>query len=274
MTILNLTTCINENATSNAANHSIQRKADGTFEVKTPTPGMNNDGSGIILNYLTTTLNATSYTEGQQINVSFALTSPVTTTTTFTISLTNGNFTTADFSGSTALSIAAGSSSTSTVLTLTDDAVDEGDEEFILVISGLPTDIVPTTNSILRRVADNDYVVLNFGTPLNPTYNTVSSTAPTNYYASLEGLSGTALLQAIQDIIANPAVVHLHSYADIWEILKTADQNPANGSQVWCMYIEQPMSKIDQQQGNSIVGKWNREHIFLSIERRVSSRFK
>lgn len=262
MTILNLTTCINENATSNAANHSIQRKADGTFEVKLPTPGMNNDGSGIILNYLTTTLNAPSYTEGQQINVSFALTSPVTTTTTFTISLTNGNFTTADFSGSTSLSIAAGSSSTSTILTLTDDVLDEGDEELILVISGLPTDIVPTTNSILRRVADNDYIVLNFGTPLNPTYTMVSSTAPTNYYASLEGLSGTALRQAIQDIIANPAVVHLHSYADIWEILKTADQNPANGSQVWCMYIEQPMSKIDQQQGNSIVGKWNREHIF------------
>ena len=32
---------------------------------------MNNDGSGIVLNYLTTTLNATSYTEGQQVNVSF-----------------------------------------------------------------------------------------------------------------------------------------------------------------------------------------------------------
>lgn len=262
MTILNLTTCINENATSNAANHSIQRKTDGTFEVKTPTPGMNNDGSGIVLNYLTTTLNATSYTEGQQIVINFTLTNPVASTTIFSIALTNGNFTTSDYSGTTSLSIASGSSSTSTTITLTDDNIDEGDEEFVIVISGLPTDIVPTTNSILRRVADNDYVVLNFGTPLNPTYNTVSSTAPANYYASLEGLSGTALRQAIQDIIANPAIVHLHSYADIWEILKTADQNPANSSQVWCMYIEQPMSKIDQQQGNSIVGKWNREHIF------------
>ena len=37
MNTLNLTVCINENATSNAANHSIQRKADGTFEVKVPT---------------------------------------------------------------------------------------------------------------------------------------------------------------------------------------------------------------------------------------------
>ena len=28
------------------------------------------------------------------------------------------------------------------------------------------------------------------------------------------------------------------------------------------MYIEQPMSKIDQQQGSSIVGKWNRNISF------------
>jgi endonuclease I len=102
----------------------------------------------------------------------------------------------------------------------------------------------------------------NFGTPLAPTYGNVTPTIPTGYYASLEGLSGSALKQAIQDIIANPAVVHLHSYADIWDIIRTADQNPANHSKVWCMYIEQPMSKIDQQQGSSIVGKWNREHIF------------
>jgi hypothetical protein len=66
MTILNVTVCVNENATSNAANHSIQRKADGTYEVKAPTPGMNNDGSGIVLNYMTTTFNANSYTEGQK----------------------------------------------------------------------------------------------------------------------------------------------------------------------------------------------------------------
>ena len=60
MNILNLTVCVNENATSNAANHSIQRKVDGTYEVKAPTPGMNNDGTGILLNYMTTTFNANS----------------------------------------------------------------------------------------------------------------------------------------------------------------------------------------------------------------------
>lgn len=262
MNALNLTVCINENATSNAANHSIQRKADGTFEVKVPTPGMNNDGSGIVFNYLTTTFNNTSYTEGQNVIITFTTSSNVTSPMTFTISLNNGNFNASDYSGNTIITIPAGTNTASTTITLVDDSLDEGDEEFILYISGLPVEVVASNNSILRRVEDNDYQISNFGTPLAPTYGNVTPTIPTGYYASLEGLSGSVLKQAIQDIIANPAVVHLHSYADIWDIIRTADQNPANHSKVWCMYIEQPMSKIDQQQGSSIVGKWNREHIF------------
>ena len=77
----------------------------------------------------------------------------------------------------------------------------------------------------MRRVEDNDYQISNFGTPLAPTYGNVTPTIPTGYYASLEGLSGSVLKQAIQDIIANPAVVHLHSYADIWDIIELPNQN-------------------------------------------------
>ncbi len=264
MTILNLTVCVNENATSNAANHSIQRKVDGTYEVKLPTPGMNNDGSGIVLNYMTTTFNANSYTEGQTITVTFTTASPVTSTTTFSISLNNGNFNIADYSFDTTNSVTIPSGATTVVKTITliDDTLEEGDEELVLFISGLPTNVVSSNNSIVRRVADTDFQILNFGTPLAPTYNTVSSTAPAGYYASLEGLSGAALKQAVQNIIANPSVVRLHSYADIWEILKTSDQNPLNSGQIWEIYLEQPMSKIDQQLGSSSIGKWNREHIF------------
>ncbi len=264
MNILNLTVCVNENATSNAANHSIQRKVDGTYEVKAPTPGMNNDGSGIVLNYMTTTFNSNSYTEGQTVTVTFTTASPVTSNTTFSISLNNGNFNTTDYSFDTTNSVTIPSGATTVVKTITliDDTLEEGDEELVLFISGLPTNVVSSNNSIVRRVADTDFQILNFGTPLAPTYNTVSSTAPAGYYASLEGLSGAALKQAVQNIIANPSVVRLHSYADIWEILKTSDQNPLNSGQIWEIYLEQPMSKIDQQQSSSIVGKWNREHIF------------
>ncbi len=262
MSALGLTVCVNENATSNAANHSIQRKIDGTYEVKAPTPGMNNDGTGVVINYMTTTFNALNYVEGQSISLTFTTNTNVSSNTTFSIALTNGNFTNADFSGNTSLTILSGTNTVTTTLTLTDDALDEGDEELVLFISGLPPTVVPSNNSIVRRVADNDFQVASYGTPLAPTYGQVSSTAPNGYYAYLEGLSGVALKQALQDIIANPAEVRLHSYADMWDIIRVADQNPANSSQIWDMYLEMPMSKIDQQNSNSIVGKWNREHIF------------
>jgi endonuclease I len=264
MTALGLTVCVNENSTSNAANHSIQRLVGGGYEVKAPTPGMNNDGSGIVLNYMTTTLNASSYTEGQPVNITFTTTTPVTSNTTFSISLNNGSFTTSDFTFDTdnSVTINSGATTANKTINLTDDILEEGDEEFVLYISSLPVDVVSNNNSILRRVADTDFQVANFGTPLAPTFGQVSSTAPAGYYASLEGLSGAALKQALQDIIANPSIVHLHSYADMWDIIRTADTNPANSGQIWDMYLEVPMSKIDQQQSSSIVGKWNREHIF------------
>lgn len=264
MTALGLTVCVNENSTSNAANHSIQRKVDGTYEVKIPTPGMNNDGSGIVLNYMTTTFNAASYTEGQPVTITFSTTTPVTSNTTFNISLNNGNFNNSDYTFDTnnSVMIASGSSVANKTINLTDDTLEEGDEEFVLFISSLPVDVVSNNNSISRRVADTDFQVAGFGSPLAPTYGQVTSTAPVGYYASLEGLSGVALKQAVQDIIANPSVVRLHSYADIWDIIRTADTNPLNSGQIWDMYLEVPMSKIDQQNGSSIVGKWNREHIF------------
>ena len=209
MNILNLTVCVNENATSNAANHSIQRKVDGTYEVKAPTPGMNNDGSGIILNYMTTTFNANSYTEGQTVTVTFTTSLPVTSTTTFSISVNNGSFNTADYAFDTtnSLTIPSGATTVIKTITLIDDTLEEGDEELVLFISGLPTNVVSSNNSIVRRVADTDFQILNFGTPLAPTYNMVSSSAPVGYYSSLEGLSGAALKQAVQNIIANPSEV-------------------------------------------------------------------
>ena len=266
MTALGETISYNEavNGTGNAPLHSIQRKSDGTYEVKVPTPKVNNDGSGIPINYMTTNFNASSYTEGQPVNITFTTSTPVTSNTTFTISLNNGNFNSPDFTYDTNNSVTINSGATTALKTinLIDDILEEGDEELVLLISTLPPDVEVNNNSILRRVADTDFQVATFGTPLAPTYGQVSSTAPAGYYATLEGLSGIALKQALQDIIANPSVVRLHSYADMWDIIRVADTNPLNSGQIWDMYREEPMSKIDQQQGSSIVGKWNREHIF------------
>ena len=270
MSILNLSVSTADIETTNSISKSIQRKNDGTYEVKTPTPGVNNDGTGVALNYLSTSMIADNFNEGQQFTIQFSTSIPVTSNLVFTFTLQEGNFTISDYSGTNVnattgivtVTILSGTSTASTIINLTDDTIFEGDEETHLVLSTLPTGYVKNNDNIYIRIYDNDFIVQSFGTPLNPTYGLVTPTIPSGYYDSLEGLSGAALKQAVQNIIANPSVVRLHSYADIWDIIRTADQNPANSNQVWCMYIEAPMAKIDQQVGSSIVGKWNREHIF------------
>ena len=255
--------CTNENQTSLASTKSIQRKIDGTYEVKTPTPGINNDGSGVVLTYLSMTPSVSSITEGQSFTITFT-SSQVVTGSNIVVNfvLNNGSFTNADFSGNLSVTIPVGATSGSTTIQVLDDVVNEGDEELSIFIGTIPAGYSLYNNNVIMRVNDINFTVLPFGTPANPTYGNVSSTAPMGYYSSLEGLSGAALKQALQDIIADHSVVRVHNYDDVWDILKTSDQNPENSNQVWLIYTETPRSKIDLQSGNSIVGKWNREHIY------------
>ncbi|UUC45091.1 endonuclease [Flavobacterium cerinum] len=262
LTALGVTTQINENANSQGTTQSIQRKNDGTYEVKAPTPGRNNDGSGIQFNGITITAPTTHLTEGDSFTITFTTQTNVTSNLTFNFTLNNGSFTNADFTGNTTVLIPAGSNSFTTTIQLVDDNEDEGDEVLRIKFGTLPAGYVRMNDFIEIRVIDNDYTTSAWGTPLNPTHGVVSSTAPVGYYSSLEGLSGAALKQAIQNIIANPAVVRAHNYGDIVDILKKADQNPLNSNQVWMMYVEAPRAKLDFQTGSSNVGTWNREHIY------------
>ncbi|MBS1535246.1 MAG: endonuclease [Bacteroidetes bacterium] len=263
MTAWGLTVSYNENANGQAANESIQRKNDGTYEVKTPTPRANNDGSGIIYNGITTTISPTGVlTEGQVVTFTFSTDSPVTSALSFSFTLNNGSFNSSDYTGTLNVVIPTGMSSASVNVVLRNDGVNDGDEEMEVTIGTVPSNYIILNNNTIVRVNDINFTTLNFGTPANPTYGQVSNNKPTGYYNSLEGKSGTALKQAVQDIIANPAVVRAHTYGDVINILKTADQNPLNNNQVWLIYTEQPRSKIDYQTGSSIIGKWNREHIY------------
>lgn len=259
---LNISVQTNENVNSLAASQSIQRKNDGTYEVKTPTPRANNDGSGIIYNGITVTPSATSLSEGEMLTILFETDSPVTEAINITLSLTNGTFLFEDFSGNLSLTIPVGASTASTQIEVLNDGLNDGDEEMIIVVGSLAEGYITLNNNVKVRVLDVNYQVADWGTPLSPTYGNVTSSAPSGYYDSLEGLSGDALKQALQDIIANPEVVRAHSYGDVVEILNNADQNPANNNQVWLMYVERSQTKIDYQTGASIVGFWNREHIF------------
>ncbi|WP_073087350.1 endonuclease [Winogradskyella jejuensis] len=242
--------------------NSLQRRADNTFEPDTPTPRALNDGSGIIFNAIAISTTETQYIEGESFQITFTADQNVTSDVTFNISLSNGTFTTGDFSGSTSITIPNGQNTASTFISLLDDPNDEGDEELVIEFLDLVEPIVASNNFITVRVVDNDFTTAAWGTPLNPTYDQVTSTQPVSYYSSLNGKSGQDLRDAVQVIIADPNEVRTHSYADVFNILKIADQNPENSNQVWLVYTEEGRSKLDQQNSGISTGKWNREHTF------------
>lgn len=260
MSLLGVTEQINEGPGNNT--NSIQRNNDGSYTSTTPTPRQLNDGSGVILNALEIAVSQTQVDEGSSFDITFTAQSNVDSDYSFSFIMNNQGFDTSDYTGDTSLTILSGQNQVSTTITLIDDALDEGDEEPLIRFDNLPTPLIPFNNNITVRVVDNDFVVAPFGTPVNPTFGLVSSTQPAGYYDSLDGLSGAALEQALQDIIADPNIVRAQTYTDIIDILKEADQNPENSNQVWMVYTEQGRAKLDFQTNASNVGKWNREHTF------------
>lgn len=262
MQVLGVSTQINESMNGQGPTQSIQRKNDGTYEVKTPTPGANNDGSGFIFNYVSIDTDLLEINEGESFNVTFSTTMPVADNLTFTYSLNNGSFNAADYTANLNVTIPAGGSTFTTTINITDDTLDEGDEVLKIVLGALPYGYKPYNGSHEVRVIDNDFTTAAWGTPLNPTYGLVSSTVPSGYYDSIEGLSGDALRQGIQDIIADPTLVRKHTYGDVTDILNQADQNPENSNEVWLMYVEQGRAKYKFQSTASSTGSWNREHIY------------
>lgn len=263
MSVLGITFCTNENINGLKDTESVQRKNDGTYEVKAATPGANNDGTGVVTNYVTVSTSQTSYTEGDSFNIVFTTDTPVTNETLIVnFTTANGNFMANDITGGFTVSIPVGQTTGQTFVTITDDTADEGDEEMLIDVQSLPFGYSSANDNVIIRIYDNDYVVQTFGTPLNPTYGVVTPTTPAGYYDSLEGLSGATLKQALQDIIADPNTVHAHNYGDIEYILKESDKNPENSNQVWQMYVETPRAILDYQTGSSNIDVWNREHIF------------
>jgi len=263
MTDLGITVGAFENINNQITTQSIQRKNDGTYEVKLPTPGANNDGSGVQFNGITISVLATEYPEGATFPITFTTQNPVAgSALNFTFSLNSGTFNTADYTGNTSVTIPVGATTFTTNITLIDDLLDEGDELLKINVGTVPNGYKRMNDNVEVRVIDNDFTTAEWGTPVNPSYGNAPKNIPAGYYDALEGKTGAVLKQAIQDIIANPNVVRAQNYGDVTDILKQADQNPANSNEVWLMYVEQGRSKYKFQSTASNVGSWNREHIY------------
>lgn len=251
---------INEGPSNNT--NSIQRNNDGSYFSGTPTPRFLNDGSGVVLNGVLTALTQSKYDEGETFDIVITTEQNATEDLVINLTLNNGTFNNADYTGNTTLTIPGGQNSVSTTITLIDDDLDEGDEVMVIRLANLPSAFLVLNNNIPIRIVDNDFVVAPFGTPINPTYGIVSSTQPAGYYDSLDGLAGGDLRQALQNIIADQSVVRGQTYNDVIDIVKEADQNPENSNQVWLVYLEQGRPKLDFQTSGNITGVWNREHTF------------
>ena len=265
LNLLGETNQYNDNGT-NANPRSIQRFVDGmgveSFSTATPTPRRENDGSGIPVNPVSISVAQTQYDEDASFDITFTSEVNVTSDLNFTISLNNFGFNTSDFTGNLSLTIPNGQNTTSTTITLVDDALDEGDEVIQIRFLDLVEPIIASNNNIEVRVVDNDFTMAAWGTPINPTTGIVQSTQPTGYYDSLDGLADMALRQALQDIVADPATVRAQTYADVIDILLEADQNPENSNQVWLVYSEEGRPKLDLQTSSDNTDKWNREHTY------------
>ncbi|WP_127846303.1 endonuclease [Psychroflexus aestuariivivens] len=262
LNLLNETEQIDENANGNDDNESIQRNNDGTWFVDLPTPRVPNDGGGETPIFIDVVTGGETVEEGEDYIITFSTSETLTEDLDINFTLTNGNFDTDDFTGNTNLTIPSGENLITTTISIVDDSDDEGDEVMLIDIDELSDPYILNSNDIEIIVIDNDFVVAAWGPPTNPTYDEVTSTQPGGYYDSLDGLSGDALRQAIQDIIAEEGVVRIHTYSDIVNILEDADESPLNSNEIWLVYSEESRPKYLYQTGSTGTGFWNREHVY------------
>lgn len=263
MALLGMNIQINENENNNKDFESIQRKNDLSWEVKNPSPGRLNDGTGIIFNRISFSTDKPDYIEGETMVMTFTTTDNVDEDLNVDFSLSNGSFSTSDFTGTTNFTIAAGINSTNVSITFITDGVNDGDEFMKVRIGIVPDGFRVVRDNIDILVTDLDFTMAVWGNPLNPTYDKVQSSEAQGYYTNLSGKGGIELRQAMQNILADPDIVRSQTYADIINVLKEADQNPDHSNQVWLLYTEQGRRKIDfQVMGGSSVGLWNREHTY------------
>jgi len=253
----------NEGENGPTTANSIQRKADGTYEAKAPTPHSLNDATSPTYTGVSYTVSASEINEGDVLHVTFTLSRPYTSDFTLNFTLDNGTFTTADYTGPTQVTFTTGQTSVLAVFNTIDDSLNEGNEMLKIDIDNqLPNGFKRLKDNETVTVIDNDFIVAAYGTPLVPTYGVVASAAPANYYDTLNGLSSPQLEQAITNIIAQEFTVRIHTYSDVITILEQADMSPLNSNNVWLMYTEQQRRAIDYQTGSSSIGRWNREHIY------------
>lgn len=83
---------------------------------------------------------------------------------------------------------------------------------------------------------------------------------PSGYYDSASGLTGSALKNALHNIIDDHTKL---SYTPgVWTALREIDQDPSNSNNILDLYSNRSIPKTDQDGSSSATYVWNREHSF------------
>ncbi|RYM32045.1 ribonuclease [Brumimicrobium glaciale] len=89
---------------------------------------------------------------------------------------------------------------------------------------------------------------------------TLLAQIPPGYYTPADGLSGTALKSALNNIIKGHVEFPYSSGGtDVWDILKDTDKDPANSNNVILLYTGWSVNGPQEYGGGS---GWNREHVW------------
>ncbi|MGF1531328.1 MAG: endonuclease [Puniceicoccaceae bacterium] len=88
---------------------------------------------------------------------------------------------------------------------------------------------------------------------------------PAGYYSSANGLTGTALQNALHNIIKDHTIVRWQNNynPNVWMALEVLDQDPQNSNNIISLYTNRSIPKAAKDgYGTGAAYEWNREHIF------------
>ncbi len=84
--------------------------------------------------------------------------------------------------------------------------------------------------------------------------------ALTGYYAPMNGHLDATFKQTLNALISSN--LKSSSYSNVWTILRVADEDPNNSSNIICFYTGQSIPKANQDGSSSANVVWNREHVW------------
>ena len=155
-----------------------------------------------------------------------------------------------------------------------DNEPSAGATDSIVYPSITPT-VEPTDSIVYPSVTPTESVMPTPTPTISPTPTIVPTPTPTiepsdyrlnltfsdSYYDDLNGYLDVDFKIKLHALIETTHI-NQGSYSDAWAVLKAADQDPSNSSNILCIYTGRSIPIANQDTGSSGDNIWNREHVW------------